>query len=151
MSMGAPQRSIEWTQVTEWNESGARSVQDTLAAEEPLEIRVDGAALTVTMRTPGHDVELAAGFLLTEGIVRSRDQIAKIYSTALQNAARNNVVEVELRDSDFEPGALRRNFFTASSCGICGKASIETIRRRNLPPLEQGFRIDPELLCRLPE
>ena len=149
--MGAQQRSIELTQVTEWNESGARSVQDTLAAEEPLEIRVDGAALTVTMRTPGHDVELAAGFLLTEGIVRSRDQIAKIYSTALQNAARNNVVEVELRDSDFEPGALRRNFFTASSCGICGKASIETIRRRDLPPLEQGFRIDPELLCRLPE
>src|SRR4051794_11598701 len=151
MSMGAPQRSIEWTQVTEWNESGVRSIQDTLAAEEPLEIRVDGAPLTVTMRTPGHDVELAAGFLLTEGIVRSRDQIARIDSTAPQNAARSNVVDVELRDSDFDRSALQRNFFTASSCGICGKASIEAIRRRDLPPLEEGFRIEPELLCRLPE
>ena len=149
--MAAPHRSVELTQVTEWNESGARSVQDTLAAEEPLEIRVEGAPMTVTMRTPGHDVELAAGFLLTEGIIRSRDQIATIHSTAPQNLARNNVVEVELTNSDFERSALQRNFFTASSCGICGKASIEAIRRRDLPPLEEGFRIEPELLCRLPE
>lgn len=151
MSMGAPQRSVELTQVTEWNESATRSVQDTLAAEEPLEIRVDGAALTVTMRTPGHDVELAAGFLLTEGIVSSRDQIAKISSNAAQNGARNNRVEIELRDSGFDRSGLQRNFFTASSCGICGKASIEAIRRRDLPPLDQGFRIEPEFLCRLPE
>src|SRR5881409_3935067 len=99
--------------------------RDEVAVEEPLEIRVDGTPLTVTMRTPGHDVELAAGFLLTEGIVRSRDQIATIYSIAPQNGARNNVVEVELRDSDCERSALQRNFFTASSCGICCKATIE--------------------------
>src|SRR3954466_7878591 len=123
--MRPPHRSVELTQVTEWNNGAITAVQDALAAEEPLEIRLDGRPLTVTMRTPGHDVELAAGFLLTEGIVRSPDQIARIYSPTPQDGGRNNVVEVELRDSDFECSALQRNFFTASSCGICGKASIE--------------------------
>src|ERR1035437_5269033 len=65
--MRAPERSLELTQVTEWEDRSVHSKQDSLAAEEPLEIRIDGAPLTVTMRTPGHDLELAAGFLLTEG------------------------------------------------------------------------------------
>ncbi len=149
--MRAPQRSVELTQVTEWNAGEARSVQDTLAAEEPLEIRIDGVPLTVTMRTPGHDVELAAGFLLTEGILRSRDQVAAIRAAVPQNGAKSNVVEVELRNAEFEPGTLERNFFATSSCGICGKASIESIRRRDLPPLPQAFRIDPQVLCSMPE
>ncbi len=149
--MRTPLRSIELTQVTEWNEGEVRSVQDSLAAEEPLEIRVDGAPLTVTMRTPGQDVELALGFLLTEGIIHSRDQIAGIHAPASPNGTRRNVVHVQLRDANFERGALHRNFFAASSCGICGKASIEAIRRRDLPTLEQGFRIDPQVLCRMPE
>ncbi len=68
-----------------------------------------------------------------------------------RNGAKSNVVEVELKETHFDQGDLRRNFFAASSCGICGKASIEAIRRRDLPPLERGFRIDPELLCALPE
>jgi FdhD protein len=68
-----------------------------------------------------------------------------------QNGARSNLVEVELKETEFDPGGLQRNFFAASSCGICGKASIDAIRRRDLAPLERGFRIGPELLCRLPE
>jgi FdhD protein len=149
--MSALQRSVELTQVREWNDGVLRSVQDALAAEEPLEIRVEGGPLAVTMRTPGHDAELAAGFLLTEGIIRSRDQIATISSIPPQNGGRSNVVEVELRECDFERSETKRNFVAASSCGICGRASIEAIRRRDLPPLGQGFRIEPELLCRLPE
>ena len=149
--MRAPQRSIELTQVTEWDAGQVRSVQDTLAAEEPLEIRVNGAPLTVTMRTPGHDVELAAGFLFTEGIVQSRPQVAAIRAAVPGNGLPPNLVEAELKDTGFEPGLLSRNFFAASSCGICGKASIEAIRRRDLPPLAPEFRIDPEVLCRMPE
>ena len=149
--MRPPQHSVDLTQVTEWEDGAVRSVQDSLAGEEPLEIRIGEMPLTVTMRTPGHDIELAAGFLLTEGIVASGEQIANIRAAGTQSSAKNNRVDVELKENEFEPGDLQRNFFAASSCGICGKASIEAIRRRDLAPLERGFRIDPELLCRLPE
>ena len=149
--MRLPQRSVELTQVTEWEEGVVRSVQDSLAAEEPLEIRVGGKPLTVTMRTPGNDLELAAGFLLTEGIIESREQVASIRAAIPLNGARSNVIEVELKERGFDPGDLQRNFFAASSCGICGKATIEAIRRRDLTALERGFEIDAELLCRLPE
>lgn len=149
--MRPPQHSVDLTQVTEWEDGAVRSVQDSLAAEEPLEIRIDEMPVTVTMRTPGHDIELAAGFLLTEGIVASGDQIANIQAASTQNSAKGNRVDVELKESEFEPGDLQRNFFAASSCGICGKASIEAIRRRDLAPLARGFCFDPELLCRLPE
>lgn len=149
--MRAPQQSLEWTQVTEWKEGIALSVQDTLAVEEPLEIRVNGAAVTVTMRTPGHDVELASGFLLTEGLLRSREQVASIRGAEPRNGGASNMVEVVLNDADLVPERMRRNFFAASSCGICGKASIHAIRRRDLPALLPGFRIDPDRLCQLPE
>ena len=146
-----PQRSVEWTQVTEWSDGAARSVQDTLAVEEPLEVRIGGASLAVTMRTPGHDVELATGFLFTEGIIGRRDQIADIRGPDPDNNANSNVINVALKDADFERSSLDRNFFAASSCGICGKSSIEAIRRRDLPVLQQDFRIDPDVLCRMPE
>ena len=149
--MRPPERSVELTQVTEWEDGRVRKVQDSLAAEEPLEIRVGGVPLTVTMRTPGNDLELAAGFLLTEGIIESADQIAGLRAKAPENGARSNVVEVELKDSEFDPAELQRNFYAASSCGICGKASIEAIRVRGLRQLDSGFHIDPEMLCRLPE
>lgn len=150
-TMGSPQGSVELTQVIECEDGAVRSVQDWLAAEEPLEIRISGKPLTVTMRTPGHDLELAAGFLFTEGIVRSRDQIAKIHPAKAGPAGRSNAVEVELTDAVLEADSLQRNFFAASSCGICGKASIDAIRRRDLPPLDRDFHIDPQLLCGLPE
>jgi FdhD protein len=149
--MSAPERSIELTQVTEWEDGSVRSVQDSLAAEEPLEIRVGGVPLAVTMRTPGHDLELAAGFLLTEGIIQSPEQIAGLRAAMPENGAKSNRVEVELKDTDFDLEGLQRNFFAASSCGVCGKASINAIRVRGLRAPNSRFRLDPEVLCRLPE
>jgi FdhD protein len=102
---------------------------DLLAAEEPLGIRVAGQALTMTMRTPGDDVELAAGFLVGEGIVRAQDDIASIRlcdGTTCGHAGHEgtgNIVDVELRPGLAAAPALRRNFMTTSACGVCGKAS----------------------------
>lgn len=149
--MRPPERSVELTQVTEWEDGRVRSVQDSLAAEEPLEIRVGGVPITVTMRTPGHDLELAAGFLLTEGIIQSPEQIAGLRARTPESGLSSNIVEVELTDTDFDSEDLQRNFFAASSCGICGKASINAIRIRGLRQPDTGFRLDPEVLCRLPE
>ena len=86
--MRPPARSLELTQVTEWNDGAVHSQQDSIAAEEPLEIRVDGTPLTVTMRTPGNDLELAAGFLLTEGIIESREQLAMDCAVTPDSAAK---------------------------------------------------------------
>lgn len=149
--MRPPERSLELTQVTEWEDGSVRSVQDSLATEEPLEIRVDGTPITVTMRTPGHDLELATGFLLTEGMIQTLDQLSLIRTVAPSNGVRSNVVEVELKESHFDSADLQRNFFAASSCGICGKASIDAIRTRGLGPPNPDFRVDPGILCRLPE
>ena len=149
--MRTPERSVELTQVTQWEDGQVRSQLDSLAAEEPLEIRVGGVPLTVTMRTPGHDLELAAGFLLTEGIVERKEQIADLREVAPKSGLRSNVVDVELKDAAFDSQSMQRNFFAASSCGICGKASIDAIRVRGLRAPDQGFRIDAEVLCRLPE
>lgn len=143
-----PPHSLELTQVTEWDDGRVRSVQDALAAEEPLEIRINGAPVTVTMRTPGHDSELAAGFLLTEGIIESAEQIASLRASAVP---RHNLVEVEVRDSALEPESSQHNFLATSSCGICGKATIDAIRRRILTRPDADFRVDPAILCRLPE
>ncbi len=147
----APERSAELTQVTEWDQGNTRSVGDWLAAEEPLEIRLNGIPLTVTMRTPGHDLELVAGFLLTEGIIQVPGQIDSLQSVIPGNGAKSNVVEVKLRDSTFDSKDLQRNFFAASSCGICGKASIQAIRTHGLQSPNPAFRINPEVLCSLPE
>jgi FdhD protein len=103
---------------------------DTLAVEEPLEIRVDGSALAVTMRTPGADFELAQGFLLTEGIVRARDQIVGIRycSGAVDRENTYNVLDVVVRDPAVPAlDAARRNQYTTSSCGVCGKASLDAV------------------------
>jgi FdhD protein len=149
--MRPPARSLELTHVAEWKDGAVHSLQDSVAAEEPLEVRVDGTPLTVTMRTPGNDLELAAGFLLTEGIIESRDQLAGIRAVASDSNAKSNVVEAQLRNAQFAAENLQRNFFAASSCGICGKASIEAIRRRGLRAPNREFRVPPEVLCRLPE
>jgi FdhD protein len=146
----APRNSVELTQVTEWEDGQSRRVQDYLAAEEPLEIRIGKRPLTVTMRTPGHDRELAAGFLWTEGLVEEPEQIVALRQNESETAAKSNVVEVDLEDGAFEQEDMQRNFFAASSCGICGKASIEAIRNRGLRAPNPDFKIDPELLCELP-
>ncbi len=149
--MRPPARSVLLTQVTEWEDGVTRAVEDMLAVEEPLEIRVNGAPVTVTMRTPGHDLELAAGFLLTEGIIESADDIAAIRAADAETGAKSNTVDVELHTENFEAADLQRNFYAASSCGICGKATIESIRRRGLRAPNPEFRVRPEVLCGLPE
>ena len=105
---------------------------ETLVVEEPLEIRVNGAAVTVTMRTPGADVELAQGFLLTEGVIADRDDVLTIRYCDGQDAEganTYNVLDVTLAP-DVEPPDVdvTRNFYTTSSCGVCGKASLEAVR-----------------------
>ena len=126
---------------------------DTVVAEEPMEIRVDGAALTVTMRTPGNDFELAAGFLLTEGVVDGADQIRTLrYCVAEDESQEFNVLNADLAAG--APGRARaeRNFMATSSCGLCGKASIETVRARS--PFDvraDGVEVAASLLATLPE
>ena len=151
--MARASRSVDLTQVTEWNDGIATRKDDFLAAEEPLEIRIGENPLSVTMRTPGHDVELAAGFLFTEGLVQRREQIVALENvTGDDDGRRGNVVRAELSSEalpDFEK--LRRHFFAASSCGICGKASIDAVRSRLLRTPNPDFRVAPNLIVRLPE
>jgi FdhD protein len=105
---------------------------ETLVVEEPLELRVNGAAITVTMRTPGSDVELAQGFLLTEGVVGQRDDIARVeYCRGAGPDGTNtyNVLDVTLAPGVSMPDIdVTRNFYTTSSCGVCGKGSIDAVR-----------------------
>src|SRR5580700_7811660 len=146
-------RDTDVTQVYEWKEGRVEARQDDLAAEEPLEIRIGDRPLTVTMRTPGHDFDLAAGFLYTEGIVERPEQIVSIREAAgAKFTERGNIVEVELAPGvtlDLE--STQRNFFAASSCGICGKASIDSVRNRGVRSVNPDFRISPEILYKLPE
>jgi FdhD protein len=110
----------------------AASRPDTLAAEEPLEIRVAGRPLTVTMRTPGDDFDLARGFLVSEGVVSADSDIVAIRycAGATANGVNTyNVLDVLLDDGVPAPNpSLERNFYTTSSCGLCGKASLEAVR-----------------------
>ena len=107
---------------------------DTVASEEPLEIRLDGTPLAVTMRTPGDDFDLVHGFLVTEGVIRGPADVAALrYCDSVDAEGRNtyNVVDVDLAPGVQAPDtALDRNFYTTSSCGVCGKASIDAIRTK---------------------
>jgi FdhD protein len=146
-------RSVDLTQVYEWDDGKLRRKDDYLAAEEPLEIRVGDDPLSVTMRTPGHDRELAAGFLFTEGLVQRREQILKLESAEPQDGTnRGNLIQAELAPEaapDFVK--MKRHFFAASSCGICGRASIDSIRSRLLAAPNPDFRLDAEILVRMPD
>ena len=149
--MDTPPRSVELTEVTEWEDGQIQSGSDDLAAEEPLQILACGEPLVVTMRTPGHDRELAAGFLWTEGLIESRDEILSFGDQESNAGQAENVIELELRDGVPERDKLQRNFLSNSSCGLCGKASIEDVCMRGLRPLASGFTVDAETLCSLPE
>ncbi|SCG50504.1 formate dehydrogenase accessory sulfurtransferase FdhD [Micromonospora inositola] len=134
--------------------------QDTLAVEEPLEIRVGPAGpgrrrpLAVTMRTPGDDLDLAIGFLLTEGLIRSTDDVhtAQLCAGA-ETPNTYNVVDVVLAPGVPEPTTdPSRNFYTTSSCGVCGKASIEAIRTRSLFAVRNDpMTVPAEVLAALPD
>lgn len=146
-------RDVDVTLVQEWNDGKVRAQQDYLVGEEPLEIRAGEHALSVTMRTPGDDLDLAAGFLFTEGLIERPEQIVFIEHVAqCKPTERGNIVHVELSaDVALDLEKAQRNFFAGSSCGICGKASIDAVRARGVRPPNANFRVDPEVICRLPE
>lgn len=141
------------TRVTE----GTRAARtDTLVAEEPLEIRLNGDPLSVTMRTPGDDFELAAGFLVGEGVIAAAEDIVTIrYCAGATDEGINtyNIVDVRLADGVRLPElSLDRNFYTSSSCGLCGKASLEAVRTvARWPVRDEGLRLDPADVAVLPD
>lgn len=144
--------------VTAREPGSEREVADDVATEEPLEIRlVAGGTLqtaAVTMRTPGHDFELAAGFLYSEGVIADRGAIRTIsycIDPAIEREQRYNIVNVELSDPHM-PGLerLERHFAMNSACGVCGKASIESLRTR-AAPLQSDLRVPIETVLALPE
>ncbi|WP_330172745.1 formate dehydrogenase accessory sulfurtransferase FdhD [Streptomyces sp. NBC_01498] len=130
---------------------------DTLVAEEPMEIRLNGKPLAITMRTPGDDFALAAGFLVSEGVLGSADDIRSIvYCGGTTDDGRNsyNVVDVQLAPGVELPDiTLERNVYTTSSCGLCGKASLDAVRTTTRFPLTDTppVRVEPALLSALPD
>jgi FdhD protein len=148
-------RSILTVPIQRIEDQSVSPVQDLLAIEEPLEIRIGSKTISLTMRTPGHDFELAAGFLFTEGILQSFQQIQKIRRSESNGNPRQagNSVTVELNpdvEVDFE--RLQRHFYTTSSCGVCGKASIEALETVGCPVLPRNSPlVDSALIHLLPE
>src|SRR5438270_8241805 len=119
---------------------GERGEQDSVAVEEPLEVRVNGAPIAVTMRTPGHDEELALGFLLSEGVNPRR-------AAAPADLAANTV---EVEADAFDPARLERHFYTSSSCGVCGKGALEAVAVE-APPVASHLRVPLALVSSLPD
>ncbi|MES2701406.1 MAG: formate dehydrogenase accessory sulfurtransferase FdhD [Bacteroidota bacterium] len=149
-----PQKSVANITVTKVGGSTATQAGDTVAVEEPLEIRLEyhsegnkiRKSISVTMRTPGHDAELATGFLYTEGIIKSPADIHAV------TELRENVILIVLHPSVIPAiGNLERNFYTTSSCGVCGKASIEAVHAAcNILDVKDSLQVPVALLYRLP-
>lgn len=158
--MITPHRSTASIQIEQLRDGTARSRRDAVTVEEPMEIRLllaeDGGStersVAVTMRTPGDDFELAAGFLFTEGIVSGCADIREIRYCTGEAAQEYNIVSVALRDpSAFDPALLSRNFYMTSSCGVCGKASLEAVEITGLDPLADGdLRVATEVILSVP-
>ena len=149
--------------ITRVDRGVASEVLDHVAIEEPLEIRLDWLdgdtrqqkSVSITMRTPGNDAELAAGFLLSEGVVRSPADIEKIVGCGPDNVAHGgqNIIKVRLADhAKVEWPKLQRHFYATSSCGVCGKASLDALEVPGLSAItDDGFCIAPKLICTLQE
>ena len=130
---------------------GLASCQDELVVEEPLEIRVEGHNVAVLMRTPGHDRELAAGFALTEGLVRDHSEIFEITSCLTSGSETNHVVDIALTNPGrFDEVNFSRRLFTSSSCGICSKATIEAALQ-HFPPVKSAPAIAAKTLLEVPK
>lgn len=155
--------SVSAIQITKVTDNELLETNDLLAVEEPLEIRLgfgpiemrEQKNISVTMRTPGHDFELALGFLFTEGIITSVEQVYKIVYCTEANTLENkeNIVRVELKQGvQIDLTKLQRNFYTTSSCGVCGKESIEAVRL-SCPIYEEQSQItlSASLITSLPE
>jgi FdhD protein len=122
---------------------------DKVAREEPLEIRVRGHSVAVTMRTPGQDRELTAGFLFTEGIIHERGDLVEV-APCRQTHAADNIVNAYLAPGvDVDFARLTRHVFASSSCGLCGKASIDAVHQ-NFPPITSDLKVSPATLLQLP-
>lgn len=135
-------------EITRVTEEQILSDEDRVVVEEPLEIRLGNQPISVTMRTPGHDQELALGFLFTEGIIHALDDIAAI--TGPSRDLRNIVCVKLRRGLRFDRSRLRRHFYTTSSCGVCGKTTLQAIRVKTRP-ISSDFRVPLSLVYSLPE
>jgi FdhD protein len=133
-----------------WSGGHRLDRDDTLAVEEPLEIRLAGCSVAVTMRTPGHDLDLAVGFLYTEGIIRGVDDLVSVaHCPSDDGSLTSNIVNVNPGDPSLvDPDRWRRNFFATSSCGLCGKASIASIRQE-APAITGDARVGVAILYEL--
>jgi len=135
-----------------WHSGGTSERGEKLAVEEPLEIRLAGRRFTLTMRTPGHDEDLAAGFLFAEGFINDAAELGEIRRVrGRKGAPAPNAIDIVLN----VPAAglrsrLKRNFVMSSSCGVCGKTSIDSIRRR-VAPAADSARVAPATLLALSE
>lgn len=152
MSRVAPERRV--LRVTVGEEPVRR--RDVLAGEEPLELRLGGVSLAVTMRTPGSDFDLAAGFLVSEGVItRTQELTSMRYCAGADDEGGNqfNVLDLSLAPGVAGPGAsVARAFFTSSSCGLCGKASIDAVRTRSSFDLhDDRTRVATSMLATLPD
>ncbi len=129
------------------------SAHDDVTAEEPMEIRVEGRSVAVVMRTPGDDLDLVRGFLLTEGIIKSPADVFEMSQCPSQNAddqPGNRVDVILARPDTVDLDALSRHVFASSSCGLCGRATIESVFQQ-FPPVESGLEVTPKLVASLPE
>jgi FdhD protein len=134
--------------IIRWDSGTTSHAEDEISIEEPLEIRVRGRAISVTMRSPGHDDELAAGFLLTEGIIRHAGDVLRIEHCD-QNE-HGNVLNVLLSpDVSVDFQRLTRHVFASSSCGLCGKATIDSVQS-HFPPIESDLMLDAKVAAGLP-
>ncbi|MET8762676.1 formate dehydrogenase accessory sulfurtransferase FdhD [Lentzea sp. NPDC004782] len=136
--------------------NGRRRRVDALAAEEPLELRVGGKALAVTMRTPGQDVELAHGFLLSEGVIGSAEHVSVARfceGTGPDGMNTYNVLDVALADGVPPPDTgVERNFYTTSSCGVCGKAALDAVKlKTRYSPAADPVQVTAEALTGFPD
>ncbi len=144
-------KSAQPSTITEWNDGKIRRVEDLLVGEDPLLIKIGDQSLSVTMRTPGDDFDLAAGFLFTEGIIKSRQEIINIREAA-QPESEGSAVQVELTpEAAGRFQAPKRNFIANSGCGLCGKASLADVYTPGISPPNPDFRMEPEVLCSLPD
>lgn len=162
-----PAAATSEAQVRRISSDGFDEVADILAVEEPLEIRIGfpdktHRAVSITMRTPGEDGELAAGFLFTEGILKSPEQVKQVRHCGLKigrakgtvdraAALNSNTIRVDLAEGvDLDLKKLERHFYTTSSCGVCGKSSIEALQS-GAAKIESGVTVSAEVLHSLPE
>jgi len=132
--------------------SSSRS--DLLAIEEPLQFCLNGSPLSITMRSPGSDLDLAVGFLFTEGIIDDVGQILSMRAESADDTFGNSGDRVTIRlrpEIAIDPGRIRRNFYTSSSCGVCGKRGIGAIEIRPALPMQSGPQFHADLIYRLPD